>query len=79
MDTGVPVIEFMLTSVFLLKRLIKHGVACVASVSNRVIAQTLEREQKKYGLFFFFLLSSQLSRQPRAEMLATQAKQGALF
>ena len=24
--TGVPVIEFTLTSVFLLKRLIKHGV-----------------------------------------------------
>ena len=45
------------------------GIACVASVSNRVIAQKLERKQKKNSFFplplprhsFFFLLS-QLSR-----------------
>ena len=34
--------------------------ACVASVSNRVIARKLEREQKK-GFSFCFLLLSQLS------------------
>ena len=45
--------------------------ACVASVSNRVIARTLEREQKKRC---FFLLSSQLSRPARTETLATQAR-----
>ena len=53
--------------------------ACVASVSNRVTARKLEREQKKRPppppsfLFFFFLLSSQLSRRTREETLATQA------
>ena len=44
--------------------------ACVASVSSRVIARKLEREQKK---FLFFFLSSQLSRRTRAETLAMQA------
>ena len=43
-------------------------VACVASVSNRVIAQKLERKRNHS----FFLLSSQLSRRTRAETLATQ-------
>ena len=38
--------------------------ACVASVSNRVIARKS---------FLFFLLSSQLSRRNREETLATQA------
>ena len=47
-------------------------VACVASVSNRVTARKLEQEQKRP--FFFFLLSSQLSRRTREETLATQAK-----
>ena len=40
--------------------------ACVASVSNRVIARKLERKQKKKppppSFIFFFLLLSQLSR-----------------
>ena len=45
--------------------------ACVASVSNRFIARTLEREQTKRC---FFLLSSQLSRPARTEKLATQAR-----
>ena len=44
--------------------------ACVASVSSRVIARKLEREQKKIPFFF---LSSQLSRRTRAETLAMQA------
>ena len=44
--------------------------ACVASVSSRVIARKLEREQKR---FLFFFLSSQLSRRTRAETLAMQA------
>ena len=44
---------------------IRHGnalneIACVASVSNRVIARKLEWKQKKS--FIFFLLLSQLSR-----------------
>ena len=43
-------------------------VACVTSVSNRVIARKLERE------LLFFLLSSQLSRRTREETLATQAR-----
>ena len=60
--------------------------ACVASVSNRVIARKLEREQKKKveggggGESFPspspvipFLFSSQLSRRTREETLATQA------
>ena len=42
-------------------------VACVTSVSNRVIARKLERE------LLFFLLSSQLSRRTREETLDTQA------
>ena len=59
--------------------------ACVASVSNRVIARKLEREQKnkqtnklnplplpRHSLFFY-LLSSQLSRRTREETLDTQA------
>ena len=63
--------------------------ACAASVSNRVIARKLEREQKKWNRegegkrrnfsplplprHSFFLLSSQLSRRTRAETLAIQA------
>ena len=46
--------------------------ACVASVSNRVIARKLERKRKK-RVSFLFLLSSHLSRRTRAETLATQA------
>ena len=46
--------------------------ACVASVSNRVTARKLEREQKKKQKVF--LLSSQLSRRTGEETLATQAK-----
>ena len=42
----------------------QSNLACVASVSNRVIVRKL----------FLFLLSSQLSRRTRAETLATQAK-----
>ena len=49
---------------------IQVTVACVASVSSRVIARTLEREPKTD----FFWLSSQLSRRTRAETLAMQAK-----
>ena len=59
-------------------------IACVASVSNRVSARKLEREQNRKRLSsfiplplprhsFFFLLSSQLSRRTREEALATQA------
>ena len=53
-------------------------IACVASVSNRVIAQKLERKRKKPSFpspspVITFLLSSQLSRRTRAETLATQA------
>ena len=40
------------------------NIACVASVSNRVMARKLERERKKKGNF---------SRRTRAETLATQA------
>ena len=40
-------------------RLVNHTVACVGSVSNRIIAQKLEREQ--------------LPRRTRAETLATWA------
>ena len=59
----------------------------VASVSDRVIARKLEREQKKDGrrgrggltplplaLNSSFLLSSQLSRRTRAERLVTKAR-----
>ena len=61
--------------------------ACVASISSRVIARKLEREQKKWKgegeerrgnacpqtPSFLFLLSSQFSGRTRAETLATQA------
>ena len=46
-------------------------VACVASVSNRVIARKLERKQKK-GFLFFCSCPSFLD-EPREETLATQA------
>ena len=45
----------------------RSTIACIASVSNRVIARKLERE------YSFFLLSSRRSRRTRAETLATQA------
>ena len=57
-------------------------IACVASVSNRVIARTLERKQKKVPSFpspspvinFFLLLSCpSFLDEPREETLATQA------
>ena len=56
--------------------------ACVASVSNRVIARKLEREQKNKqtqspppppSFPFPYLLSSQLSQRTREETLDTQA------
>ena len=61
----------------------RYLLACVASVSNRVTARKLEREQNRKRLSsfiplplprhsFFFLLSSQLSRRTREEALATQ-------
>ena len=53
--------------------------ACVASVSNRVIARKLERKRKKKGVSFLFLLSSHLSRRTRAETLATQANITLIF
>ena len=48
-------------------------VACIASVSNQVIARKLEREQKKAEspVLHLFLLLSQLSRRTRSETLAT--------
>ena len=49
--------------------------ACVASVSSRVIARKLELEQKRKNSFICFLLSSQLSRRTRAETLAMQASE----
>ena len=60
-------------------------VACVASVSNRVIARELERKQKKKGLnsfpspspfpsfLFFFGSCPSFLDEPREETLATQA------
>ena len=68
------------------RNLVRVRIACVASVSNLVIARKLERKQKKKGgrgsffplplprhSLFFFLLSSRRSRRTRAETLATQA------
>ena len=52
--------------------------ACVASVSNRVIARKLERKRKK-RVSFPFLLSSHLSRRTRAETLATQVNITLIF
>ena len=64
---------------------VNKDIACVASVSSRVIARNLEREQKKKWKgegegrggnpppSFLFLLSFQFSRGTRAEPLATQA------
>ena len=53
--------------------------ACVASVSNRVIARKLERKQKKGPLplprhSFFFCSCPSFLDEPREETLATQAK-----
>ena len=66
--------------------IIGRNIACVASVSNRVTARKLEREQKKKGFIplplprpFFFLPSSQLSRRTREETLATQASRNKTF
>ena len=50
-----------------------NTLACVPGVSYRVIAQKLEREQEKRHSYFV-LLSCQLSRQTRAETLATLAR-----
>ena len=47
-------------------------IACVASVSNRVIARKLERKQKKGWKCFFCSCPSFLD-EPREEKLATQA------
>ena len=50
-------------------------IACVASVSNRVIARKLEREPKKETPSFLFSFCSRpnFCRRTRAETLATQA------
>ena len=55
-------------------------VACVASVSNRVIARKLEREQKKGSfpspspvIHFVFCSCPSFLDEPREETLATQA------
>ena len=45
--------------------------ACVASVSNRVIARKLERKQKKS--FFVFCSCPSFLDEPREETLAAQA------
>ena len=55
---------------------IRHGnalneIACVASVSNRVIARKLEWKQKKS--FIFFCSCPSFLDEPREETLATQA------
>ena len=47
-------------------------IACVASVSNRVIARKLEREQKVQG-FLFFCSRPDVLDELRAETLALQA------
>ena len=46
-----------------------YCLACVASVSNRVMARKLEREQKKT----FFCSRPNFSRRTRAETFATEA------
>ena len=61
----------------------REFVACVASVSNRVIARKLERKQKKKGSFpspspvihFFFCSCTSFLDEPREETLATQASE----
>ena len=50
------------------------SVACVGSVSSRVIARKFPSPPLPLPLHSFFLLSSQCSRRPRAETLATQAR-----
>ena len=50
--------------------------ACVASVSNRVIARKLERKQKKgfiYAIYVFFCSCPSFLDEPCEETLATQA------
>ena len=56
--------------------IIKWSLACVASVSNRVIARKLERKQKKGppSFFFFFCSCPSFLDESREETLATQAK-----
>ena len=62
-------------------------VACVASVSNRVIARKLERKQKKGSFIplplprhsFFFCSCPSFLDEPRKETLATQATMVATF
>ena len=55
------------------------ALACVASVSNRVIARKLERKQKKVcsppppPSFIFFCSCPSFLDEPREETLATQA------
>ena len=51
----------------------RPALAFVASVSNRVIARKLEREQKKKVDSFYFCSRPDFSRRTRAETLATQA------
>ena len=61
---------------------VRLHIACVASVSNRVIARKLEQKQKKKGSFFplplsrhsfFFRSCPSFLDEPREETLATQA------
>ena len=60
--------------------IIKWSLACVASVSNRVIARKLERKQKKGRSpppppsFMFFCSCPSFLDESREETLATQAK-----
>ena len=57
--------------------IIKWSLACLASVSNRVIARKLERKQKKGPpsfFFFFFCSCPSFLHESREETLATQAK-----
>ena len=69
MHVNDPEIEDLLFVVDCSKsEIITQSIACVASVSNRVIARKLEREQKKGGSLSFL-------DEPREEKLATQATQ----
>ena len=51
-----------------------NTLACIPGVSHRVIAQKVRAGAKKKRHSYFVLLSSQLSRQNRAETLAMLAR-----
>ena len=50
-----------------------YRVACVASVSNRVLARKLERKPLPLPRSFFFCSCPSFLNEPREETLATQA------